>query len=762
MLASHSDKLEKYTHKLKQDPKNKIYIQKIMYYEKMLKYGGLDFKKYMTEGGTDEEKKIINDTKEKLNDNFIKNALEDNDKIYSGNGNNNSLIFKRAKYIIEKIKKYGSENPNSNIDKIQNALTEQNKINIRMLYYNEILTELNNNMTIMEGLLLGRKSIKDNTNLIALIRIANEQVDKDSNHDFITNEKNKGNIDSFISTLKTTRSQATVKSDEGNEGVEGDEDNDDNDDEKPLLKKIMENDNPTTWTNHTNTTVTNTIKIFDINYFDDYILFINFVNYMDAYDGHQFKYHIDVDSKNGIYIFETAYPTLYKLRLRQFYIQHKILIGMRLKDEKIDGNLFVKKNITNKEQYINPSMTILNTHFEVVVAMLAKNIKSIIPDDDRNDNFNQSLHRYKDISRYQHSSNHRMILYPIGNNILISEWPLDTVMKYMPKNILDNSIGLIIALGNIECRDSDNRPIVMPNYWCSQFAQDSTICNYMIYKIFDLSRGIIFTTKQIKSECNIAEVMKNERDNIESGKWNEIVSNLDKIKDNIYLNQYTDACFAPWYLSDKWNTIKNALIGTCDDKVYKFGDLKFSEKELKNEKLKLDDAMKGEINNLVNEINNVEKVTDMSVDLKNEYIKIRTKLLEFILANNIKQNDLIDSTTKIIRIINWKDFGVPSGKDQTKLYKNFEDIFMKMNQIISLDKSVQIHCKAGVGRTGTFILMYKLWKKNNNNELKSSNYESILYDEFIKLRCMRNSSVQTTDQFKFVVDYAKYLIIPTI
>ena len=102
----------------------------------------------------------------------------------------------------------------------------------------------------------------------------------------------------------------------------------------------------------------------------------------------------------------------------------------------------------------------------------------------------------------------------------------------------------------------------------------------------------------------------------------------------------------------------------------------------------------------------------------------------------------------------WPDHGVPSSNDcKTKLYKLVDHIMTNYSY-----DNVVVHCSAGVGRTGTFIMMcylYKYYKIDKNNVLLNPNE---LADIVFELRKLRNKyMVQTDEQFNFILDYNEHL-----
>lgn len=92
----------------------------------------------------------------------------------------------------------------------------------------------------------------------------------------------------------------------------------------------------------------------------------------------------------------------------------------------------------------------------------------------------------------------------------------------------------------------------------------------------------------------------------------------------------------------------------------------------------------------------------------------------------------------------WPDRGSP-----TQHRAAFDFLFEKIAEIERSRKRVLIHCRAGVGRSGTLRLMYKAWKK----ELNSDSLGAALHNQ----RALRMWTVQTQLQYNFLQYYVRNL-----
>ena len=130
-----------------------------------------------------------------------------------------------------------------------------------------------------------------------------------------------------------------------------------------------------------------------------------------------------------------------------------------------------------------------------------------------------------------------------------------------------------------------------------------------------------------------------------------------------------------------------------------------------------------------------------------------------IIERNIQ---LINNSTKneknVIQLHyeGWPDHGVPDIKETFKAF-----IFMigKIDEV-KKDGPGVIHCSAGVGRTGTFISIYFLYKEIID-QIKDNNLETIDFNVFNmvrKLKEMRILMVQTEQQYKFIYDFIDCLL----
>ena len=151
--------------------------------------------------------------------------------------------------------------------------------------------------------------------------------------------------------------------------------------------------------------------------------------------------------------------------------------------------------------------------------------------------------------------------------------------------------------------------------------------------------------------------------------------------------------------------------------------------------------------------NNI-KMENYTIMLKSEENKDQYIIRDILLRNKNNQERII----KQIHYTGWPDHGVPDIQDG-KVFDVFSEIIEKTDQYKG-DGPIVVHCSAGVGRTGTYISMYYLEKeikkqiKDNVKEIKFS-----IFNLVRKMKEMRRCLVQTYDQYVFIYEFVKYLLM---
>jgi tyrosine-protein phosphatase non-receptor type 11 len=96
----------------------------------------------------------------------------------------------------------------------------------------------------------------------------------------------------------------------------------------------------------------------------------------------------------------------------------------------------------------------------------------------------------------------------------------------------------------------------------------------------------------------------------------------------------------------------------------------------------------------------------------------------------------------------WPDHGVPHDPANVLVY--LEDVNQKQGQLKELELEpgpVVVHCSAGIGRTGTFIVIDMLLRKIEQEGLDC---EVDIQKTILSLRSQRSGMVQTEAQYKFI------------
>ena len=132
---------------------------------------------------------------------------------------------------------------------------------------------------------------------------------------------------------------------------------------------------------------------------------------------------------------------------------------------------------------------------------------------------------------------------------------------------------------------------------------------------------------------------------------------------------------------------------------------------------------------------------------------------EINLGYKSREKDSSKGVKKVTQIhfTGWPDKEVPDIKNGD-VFDHFIEIIEKVDEKRG-DSPIVVHCSAGVGRSGTFIAMYYLYKeiigqiKENKNEIIFN-----IFNLFRKMKEMRLHMVQVFAQYKFIYDFVVHVL----
>ena len=94
-----------------------------------------------------------------------------------------------------------------------------------------------------------------------------------------------------------------------------------------------------------------------------------------------------------------------------------------------------------------------------------------------------------------------------------------------------------------------------------------------------------------------------------------------------------------------------------------------------------------------------------------------------------------------LQTIKWADLTAP---DDTKILR---DLVHKARELNSSEKDpILVHCSAGVGRTGTFIAVFKLVKDYTNSKVRALDFKKTV----LEMRKCRMKMVQKKEQYVYI------------
>ena len=158
------------------------------------------------------------------------------------------------------------------------------------------------------------------------------------------------------------------------------------------------------------------------------------------------------------------------------------------------------------------------------------------------------------------------------------------------------------------------------------------------------------------------------------------------------------------------------------------------------------------------------KYWDTKNELKKYEINIISKEEKYFSKNIIiiRKIKLINKETKIeknitqLQYLGWPDNDTPKDNGY---FEAFNFMFGQLDKLKG-DGSGIIHCSAGVGRTGTFIATYFLFKEiiEQKNKINLQKINFSVFNIVRKLKELRIVMVQNHEQYKFIYDFVKCLL----
>ena len=93
-----------------------------------------------------------------------------------------------------------------------------------------------------------------------------------------------------------------------------------------------------------------------------------------------------------------------------------------------------------------------------------------------------------------------------------------------------------------------------------------------------------------------------------------------------------------------------------------------------------------------------------------------------------------------LQTIKWADLTAP---DDTKILR---DLVQKSLDLNTSKDTILVHCSAGVGRTGTFIAVYKLVSDYMDNKIRALDVKNTV----LQMRRCRMRMVQKKEQYAYI------------
>ena len=136
-------------------------------------------------------------------------------------------------------------------------------------------------------------------------------------------------------------------------------------------------------------------------------------------------------------------------------------------------------------------------------------------------------------------------------------------------------------------------------------------------------------------------------------------------------------------------------------------------------------------------------------------IKKDSYIIRIIKLINLKNKT--EKKVNQIHITNWPDNIIPNIQNG-EIFNVLLEIIMIIEKIKG-DGPIVSHCSAGIGRTGTFIAMYYLYKEIKAQiDEKKEFIQFSVFNLVRKLKEMRSGMVQNIIQYKFIIYFVYFIL----